>query len=517
MGVCFATILTNVLAVSFAGLFEEKIVSMTQPLLTRQGLLPSYTGRNIINLDEVGEARNKEQRDHLYYADSYYTRGNSLPPVRHITYLCMKKILMVFRAQWVGQDYYYIPFDLPSLSELHNSSVESVRGFKASTYGLGVEVSCKPLVRDAADFGIHFEAYRNGTDAEFWTSHILANSSKVQCQPASVMDYMTLGGSSLNTDRLSYNLLGGVVAANSTGWTVKHPVCTDLFVIGWVRFETEFVNKTTSVRQFKKSADNHVGEGSFLGCVPKPRVAKFDVVVDSEGFIVESKKLFDVPDSDKFFDIPQIDINPRLPFQQFTGTLNPAPQTLRNSTILDANDWINKFLNTMRNSTTLTDPNSPIPVVSEIAPTVEALYRQLFALVVMTNDKTIFANSSAAPVSLLGATLLNETRIFLNPVMYKLSLAVLAFQLFMAVLFYLRRPKMFLPRLPLDIASVLVYLDASRAKQELAGDSDGIAAAKEQRFGYGNYEGLDGKVREGIEIQGYVIAPVKKEDVVRGR
>lgn len=81
VGVCFATISTNVLAVAFAGIFEENIVGMAQPLLTNQILIPTYTGRNIINLDEVGEARNKEQRDHLYYADSNLTRGNNLPAV----------------------------------------------------------------------------------------------------------------------------------------------------------------------------------------------------------------------------------------------------------------------------------------------------------------------------------------------------------------------------------------------------------------------------------------------------
>ena len=84
VGVCFATIVTNVLAISFAGLFEQKVVAAFRPLLLNQTLLPTYTGKAIINLDEVGEAANKEQRDHLYYADSYLTRGNSLPPVRNL-------------------------------------------------------------------------------------------------------------------------------------------------------------------------------------------------------------------------------------------------------------------------------------------------------------------------------------------------------------------------------------------------------------------------------------------------
>ena len=307
-----------------------------------------------------------------------------------------------------------------------------------------------------------------------------------------------------------------MVVANATDLITKVPFCTDLFVLGWVRLETEPVNKTTSVQQFKKSAGNHTGEGTFLGCVPKPHVAKFDVVVDAQGFVLQSTKLFDIADSDKFFESPPTDADTRLPFAQFKYTLTPQRELMfRNSSTLDADDWVNRFLNTMRNSTTLTDPDSPIPLVSEIQPLAEALYRQLFALVVMTNANSIFQNTTAAPITVLGQVLFNETRIFLNPTMYKLSLAILAFQFLIAVLFYLRRPKMFLSRLPLNIASILVYLDASRAKEEFAREGEGLTAAKDQRFGYGHYEGADGKVREGIEIQQYVLAPEEKQGLLK--
>ena len=86
-------------------------------------------------------------------------------------------------------------------------------------------------------------------------------------------------------------------------------------------------------------------------------------------------------------------------------------------------DWWNYLMKMYLNSTDLVDPSMDIPKPEAVIPTVEDLYRRLFAIVLGKNLDLF--EEPAKPTDMPGIAIVTETRIFLDNTAYLLSVIIL--------------------------------------------------------------------------------------------
>lgn len=157
-------------------------------------------------------------------------------------------------------------------------------------------------------------------------------------------------------------------------------------------------------------------------------------------------------------------------------------------------------------SNEIVDPNSPVPVAGDVLPIVEDVYRRLFAILLGLNNN-IF-DAPGASTKMEGSRIVKETRIFISDSAFIISMAILVLDLFAGILFYGVATKMFLPRLPITIGSIVAYLAPSRAVREFNREKD-------MSFGFGRFVGEDGRAHVGIEMK-HLVVPVKVSALLKG-
>ena len=164
----------------------------------------------------------------------------------------------------------------------------------------------------------------------------------------------------------------------------------------------------------------------------------------------------------------------------------------------------------MRNDS-LVNPALPVPSYEEARDLVSEMYALVFALLLGLNMR-IFEDAPAGKVALEVSVLATEQRIFLEPTMFKITIILLSLQLIVAVLYYVYRPKRFLTSMPTSIASIVAFVQFSKALEDFrpggSGVSDGGRAGEgdgEERYGFGRFVGTDGKTHVGIERSRLVV------------
>lgn len=100
----------------------------------------------------------------------------------------------------------------------------------------------------------------------------------------------------------------------------------------------------------------------------------------------------------------------------------------------------------------------------------------------------------------------------MSETMFKIAICILAWDIVILFLLYIRTPPTFLPRLPINIASILAYVAASHAMAEIATDETETGTEKRHRsqweiprYGFGRFVGTDGKTHIGIERAPFVM------------
>ena len=104
-----------------------------------------------------------------------------------------------------------------------------------------------------------------------------------------------------------------------------------------------------------------------------------------------------------------------------------------------------------------------------------------------------------------------ESRLFISPVMFKMAIVLLGIQLIVAVLYYTHRPRRFLPRMPTSIASIIAFVAASRAVADFDEKGADGKNGDERRYAYGRFIGTDGRTHVGIERHRFVV-PLKSQN-----
>jgi hypothetical protein len=147
-----------------------------------------------------------------------------------------------------------------------------------------------------------------------------------------------------------------------------------------------------------------------------------------------------------------------------------------------------------------------------MVPIVEDIYQRLSATLIGLNAH-IFTSASSANSTLQATVTITETRIFMDPTMFQISVTILILHLLTAIIYYTRRPKRFLPRMPTTIASLIAYISMSHAINDVGTRTKGMASPILRtlaRYSYGRFIGMDGKLHVGIERSSRV-NPVESE------
>jgi hypothetical protein len=120
---------------------------------TAQHVLPQFK--------DVFNRKMTQYFDHFYVALSNLSFGTPLP-------------------SWVGQSFFYLPFDLNPPPWLHGLPLELTM-FQGSTIGFGAEAACVVLLPDEEFNGVHFDASANGSSVQFTTSYLDSNGTSITC------------------------------------------------------------------------------------------------------------------------------------------------------------------------------------------------------------------------------------------------------------------------------------------------------------------------------------------------
>ena len=426
---------------------------------------------------------------------SNMSHGNILPP-------------------WADQATMYLPVDLP-INTTSKSPVSTLQAFRASTIGFGANMTCTELSSSSPTDKLSFNISSSGYDIEFKATHFLTDGTSIDC-------FIT--GSCGDNDpaaTCSQQFYTNGSTAMEAAQQMNSPVndggfCSSTTVLGWVRVS----NGTTIPDVNATQPELRNVTQTFLSCKPQLLIAQYDVTVDTSGHVIGSNRISDFA----------TDLEPYFAFNNSLGNINETHLWIQASanffqlgtTLKWHNDsftseWFNSLLTIVLDSHELVDPSRPVPNPDFIIPHAEALYTKFFAVLLSLNQATFARSPSPVPTTV--HVIYAETRIFVSPLMFQLCIIILSIQLIVAILFYVKRPKRFLPRMPTSIASIIAFVVSSRALQDFNGEDTSLDESDkklkdgtgEQRYGYGRFVGTDRRTKVGIEKQRYVV-PLEVEN-----
>ncbi|KAF2096022.1 hypothetical protein NA57DRAFT_59081 [Rhizodiscina lignyota] len=496
--VCTMALLANGLTIAMASVFFEKTIdvpsstSFVQTLDSRLMLAPDGT------MDDYSDMM------------SNLTSGTPLKP-------------------WTDSKYFYVPFDTASTP----GTIER----RATTVAFGAELQCRPFIPPAFnEFGntnktdgtTGWTYFFNATlgSPHFWSPN---DGSGESVSGTGFMDPRTYG------DCTSTPVAAEYIALVNT----STPDLNTGFVAGWVRSDAKSCALNTSLPDDKST---------LIFCQPKITVGSASVTVDASGVVTNVKPFSTSELSQANFVANGTDDCPRSPINatelaslsdlsclltnnppnfmramtrffiingwggQFAtpsiAVASPADVIVATSFWHDSSspsDYNNMFMTELDGSGAILDPTQPAPSVEHASQLLSDVYARMFAALLGSHASEALAPLQSAK-QIPGQLIQTETRIFMSKPAFIVSELILSTYVVAIVLVYLFRPGKFLPRYPTSIASVIAYFAASHAVQNVREieemlDKQESKFAKDlgQCYGFGAFEGTDGKEHIGIE------------------
>ena len=416
---------------------------------------------------------------------------------------------------WVDQEFFYLPFDIET-PFLNTNELGNLQELHGTTTGIGAAVTCYRMSSnpDSGNNTVLFQANQDGSRIQFSTSYVLSNGTNITCFSLAAATNPP-GNRTINEVFIfpTGEVALEVMQTMQTGTGIDDGgFCSSIIVAGWVRSSPSpdgLSPGATAAEDFGKEVTS-----TFLTCTQSLRTAVFDVVVDTTGHIIRSKQQGGfLADPSPYFEGNVTDL---ALFQRISDLIAPA-------TTLDfewhndsfTSDWVNSLLGSALNSSALVNPSASVPDAVVIAPLMESLYRQLFAILLGLNTQLF--SKSQPPMAMTAEALVSEIRLFVSPLMFTISIILLGFHLAVAILYYANRPRCFLPRMPTSIGSLIAIVSASRALEDFSSTKQTVSDDPDQRYGYGRFIGTDGKTHIGIERQRYVVPLECKNPEVKKR
>ena len=464
--VCIMTILANPLAIVLSSLLNIRTVSVAQDVLHHPLFSPLLKDTRY-NYNVQGGPNFYE--DHYYVELANFTKHTKLPP-------------------WVSPEYFFITVHSASMTV--NAST-----YELPTTGFGIESQCYELGERTSTEDIFFEISHDGVYFNVSTTHTLEEGEHITCisnvsvpppqsqameysnntaYPPPSSNYVSVQALEISSTMSPWNM--GTATAAETAY------CKSQFLLGWVHARFIQVDPGNAVLQMIDS------DALLMTCQPTLRIADFLVNTSSDGRVLSYIQTtpFDT-DVNQYF-VPGMNAGTLLSTSGNNILYGNIPKWHFHSF---TSDWLNYFIRTALDSSSLVDPRAVLPPFSEVAPVVQAINRSIFAILLGLNTN-MFA-PPAGTESVKGKMYSLQPRVFMDRTMFIIATTILTLNLLVAMFYYIQRPKKFLPRMPTSLASVIAYVAASHAVRELD------LQKPDEKYKFGKFIGVDGKPHVGIE------------------
>lgn len=442
--VCSAVFLANVLAISLPAIFNDQVVTARYSESFRPTVSTQLNNQSVHELPGYlinSLATTSQYSDHGYALLSNLSSNTPLLP-------------------WTSQDYFFQPFEISRPSKNLTADLYSVR-----TRGFGIRTNCTAV-----------PAHDVSLDE---TDEPVSSPNASFCG-----DTLRIAGGAMFDE--TYRSSTGVSAVEyldvPTGGEVVS--CDRTVTFGWGRA--------------KKAEDlNATIRASFAVCYPIFDTALFDVEVDASGYVQNYTRTgnltstLDYPDSSAHIDALVASSN---------GIIGDGVTRWHNDSL--TRDWINHLVMVKTGSRSNLVPTLDVPDPAKVIPTLDPIFRTLFALLLALNRDYLFepADEQAA---IAGHRLVIQTRLFMDKPAFIISIVFLSINAAIAAFLYSCRTPFVLPRMPTTLGSLIAYIAPSRLLLE---DKDSWALGPEKRtFSFGRFIGRDGAAHVGIEADPHVV------------
>ncbi|KAF2133280.1 hypothetical protein P153DRAFT_331890 [Dothidotthia symphoricarpi CBS 119687] len=496
--VCAMSLLANLLATSFAGLFYQD----TTYMFHQTGFPPPYEaqfvsingssgppvdGRPIAaSLQYSGAYQGGTGEVQFLVSESNYTRNTSLP-------------------SWVDETAMYLPFRAAdSTAQLTDGS------YRARTKYFTAKPNCKPQVfGQDYELRLFFEIKIPDTAGVSTLCYAPQIVTKEFGESLGQGSRPIVAGDPCPTGRTAAELLTTLIAGRNAS---KHDwdTCRSAVAVGWMR--TTQGNCTHPRKFIPTDFEEASSENTFLmTCQPTISVGDADVHVNGQG-VLQSKVSEFSPDADQSADaLKKYSTNglDSLVAQSNLFIFRGRYSGYHNDSF--ASEYLHYFINRAVGNLSLTDPTGPLPTYADIEKPLERAYARLFAIWLGINQHLLFTPATDTTTQIQGSAITQEERIFFTVPLFIISEVILGIYIIVSIILYLRRPGRYLARMPTSIAAVIALFASSAAVKDLQSTSHMSNKEREKylndldcRYGYGSYVGGDGSVHVGIEKVPYV-------------
>ncbi|CAN9448120.1 unnamed protein product [Alternaria alternata] len=530
--VCGMTLMANLLATAFAGLFFEAAIEFQTPVKFSLLLHPQFTAINgsagpgprtpyfstFQGQDQAlfsGAHQGGTGEDHFLVSESNYTRNTSLPG-------------------WTDDHAFYLPFG-DSVDGFNGG----VRTYKARTTFFSAKPNCRKLElhRDfriryfrkpsnpkwASLEGTNFEGKDFNVDdgLRFHAKLITPDNTTTSCVSKMGWSFGSPSrGTSKNICREGPEA-GEMVSAiadsygnlSSYGTLSQQNLCRSTGFVGWTRanvvdcsLNSPWEEDLDRPWEYEDAKDNNT---FVIACQPSLVIGSAAVHVDSAGRMLRPAE--DIETNQ--------DQSPEALASYFSN--DPSNLVAQSNLFIFqdmvsrlhwdsyASEMIHYHINREAGSLKFTDPNQPLPTMDDIEDPLERAYRRLFAIWLGVNKDYLFLPSNGTTL-IPGVVIASEERLFFTVPLFVISEIILGVYFVVAIFVFVRRPGRYLPRLPTSIAAIVSLFASSAAVKDLQGTSQMTNKEREKhlkhldnRYGYGSYIS-NSVVHVGIEKTPYV-------------
>lgn len=510
--VCAMSLLANLLATAFAGLFfhstsllpyatmssppfESKFVSINGTSGPPIETSPYYNDP----IEISGAYRNSAGESHFLLSESNLTRNTSLP-------------------SWTDETAMYLPF-----KTAESAGAAADKTYRARTKYFTADPRCRPLAFDK-DFRMHLWPFSKEDPLNSFNIKVTSsNGTETTCYGAdnnrfinnyglnSMWQIAASGGMSCRNGKTAAEMATTLIAGpNATAY--EQETCRSAVAVGWMRTDQKYCNRTPpeskdwKKTKFRGFEDADSDNTFFMLCQPELRVGEASVLVDGAG-VLQKPAEDHTPDANQ-------DTEALAPYFS-NGATNLISQsnlfmfrTLKpwwhNDTF--ASEFIHYFIHRADTTLQLTDPSAALPTFADVEAPMKKAYTRLFAVWLGINKDHLFVPATTATAEIPSTLLTPEERIFFVTPLFAISLAILAVYIVVSIVVYLRRPGRYLARMPTSLGAIIALFASSSALADLRGTSTLTNADRETylarlacRYGYGSYVGADGAVHVGVE------------------
>ncbi len=480
VAVCAMGLSANLLTVALGAIFETNLTHLSLDGNFEVGFLPQFnrTAPRILETDAT------DYFEHFYVAKSNITNKTPLPP-------------------WISTKNFFLPVKLNTTSNLGD-----VQFSKVKTQGFGVDVRCTQLDVPESNISVSLNVTGNGA-ADSDTSISAQNVAIVRVQG---LDGRNFSCMSSKIDKISVRNESVESAAEVTSSLVvvdpdssanQAAFCSSMLLVGFLRIKGSEAALKSSTPEELQVPHQGQPEALWLGCRPTMQTGNFEVTVDPNGLVLNSRSIG--PFTTNLSSFFTNDKNTTTLYNTMNSLIASNPGLFTETALFWHNDtfadtWLPYLIKTFLNSTDFLSSSASIPSVVSMAPVVEEIYMRLFSIILGLNTDMFLPAPRGTTTP--GTITVSCTRVFMSQSMYVIATSLLSVNVLVAITYYIKRPKRMLPRMPITIASVLQLFEGSGLVTEAQTSG---RDCEEWRIGYGKFVGTDGKPHVGIERRPFVI------------